>query len=301
MEFPDLGKQCSERSCRQLDFLPMKCDACSLIFCKDHLQYDTHCCSSSYKKNIQVPVCPLCNQPIPVSRGSVPDLAVSEHIENNCKVRSKEKVFSNRCNKSKCKKKELVPLICDTCKLNFCLTHRHPADHDCQGPKISDRAGAAAAARVTAGSAAAGQSKISQFFSGPFRQAATAGSSNTSGPARQAATSRQTAGSRGSNQLSAAAAAAINRQQGRGTTPGRPVVARAANGGMSEDEALAAALAASLGDTAGQAAAAPPAGDMSAAEQEDMQLALALAESERLAAGQTATAGGDRDKSCRLQ
>ena len=33
-----------------------------------------------------------------------------------------------------------------------------------------------------------------------------------------------------------------------------------------------------------------------------MQLAMALAESERLAAGaQTATAGGDKDKSCRLQ
>jgi len=284
MEFPDLGKQCCEKSCRQLDFLPMKCDACSLIFCKDHLQYDTHTCAGLYKKNIQVPVCPLCNQPIPVSRGSVPDLAVSEHIENNCKVRSKEKVFSNKCNKSKCKKKELVPCICDSCKLNFCLTHRHPADHDCQGPKISDRAGAAAAARVSAG-AGGGQSKISQFFSGPFRQAATAG------PQRQAA---------GSSQLSQAAAAAINRQQGRGTTPGRPVVARAANGGMSEDEALAAALAASLGDnTAGAAAAGT---DMSAAEQEDMQLAMALAESERIAAGHnTATAGGDSDKSCRLQ
>merc|ERR1711976_806123 len=275
-----------------VDFLPMKWDACSLIFCKDHLQYDTHACSSLYKKNIQVPVCPLCNQPIPVSRGSVPDTAVSEHIENNCKVRSKEKVFSSKCNKSKCKKKELVPCICDTCKLNFCLTHRHPADHDCQGPKISERAGAAAVSRVSAGPG--GQSKISQFFSGPFRQAATAGS------ARPATSARQAAGS-SSHQLSHAAAAAINRQQGRGTTPGRPVVARAANGGMSEDEALAAALAASLGDSAAGPAVTA---DMSAAEQEDMQLAMALAESERLAAGQTAgtaAAGGDRDKSCRLQ
>ena len=54
MELPHLGKHCSEKSCRQLDFLPMKCDACSEIFCKDHLQYDDHNCSSSYKKNIQV-------------------------------------------------------------------------------------------------------------------------------------------------------------------------------------------------------------------------------------------------------
>merc|ERR1712170_327279 len=223
----------------------MKCDACGQIFCKDHLHYDDHNCSSSYKKNIQVPVCPLCNQPIPVSRDQVPDIAVSAHIENNCQIRKKEKVFSNRCNKPKCKKKELVPLICDTCKLNFCLTHRHPADHDCQGPKISERAGAAAVSRVSAGPG--GQSKISQFFSGPFRQAATAG------PARPAATSARQAAGSSSHQLSHAAAAAINRQQGRGTTPGRPVVARAANGGMSEDEALAAALAASLGDSAAAA------------------------------------------------
>ena len=56
MELPHLGKQCSEKTCRQLDFLPMKCDACSEIFCTDHLQYDDHSCTSSYKKNIQVMV-----------------------------------------------------------------------------------------------------------------------------------------------------------------------------------------------------------------------------------------------------
>jgi len=296
MELPHLGKHCSEKTCRLLDFLPMKCDACSQIFCKDHLHYDDHNCSSSYKKNIQVPVCPLCNQPIPVARDQVPDIAVSAHIENNCQIRSKEKVFSNRCNKTKCKKKELVPLICDTCKLNFCLTHRHPADHDCQGPKKpSNRAAEAAAARSRVSTANTGQSKISEFFSGPFRQADRQSSEGARSVSRQ-----QVGGSR--PQLSAAAAAAINRQTGRGSTPGRPVVARAANGGMSEDEALAAALAASLGGPSVAGNQPSESDQLSAAEQEDMQLAMALAESERLAAGgQTATTGGDKDKSCRLQ
>ena len=83
----------------------------------------------------------------------------------------------------------------------------------------------------------------------------------------------------------------------------RPVVARAANGGMSEDEALAAALAASLGGSSSESGSQSQASNqLSAAEQEDMQLEMALPESERLAAGaQTATAGGDKDKSCRLQ
>merc|ERR1712064_36239 len=94
----------------------------------------------------------------------------------------------------------------------------------------------------------------------------------------------------------------FDRQTGCGSTPGRPVVARAANGGMSEDEALAAALAASLGVPSVGGNQPSESDQLSAAEQEDMQLAMALAESERLAAGgQTATTGGDKDKSCRLQ
>ena len=233
---------------------------------------------------LQVPVCPLCSQPVPVSRGAVPDLAVSQHIENNCTTRNKGKVFNNACNKHKCKKKELVACICDSCKLNFCLTHRHPADHGCTGPPKRSQAAAAAAARVTAQTSSSGQTKISNFFSGPFRQPQPTSSSGSSS-------------SRG--QLSAAAAAAINRQEGRGRTPGRPLVARQENGGMSEDEALAAALAASLGPAAG--AAGGQQGEGAEGEEEDRMLALALAESERMAAGQSATTAGDRDKSCRLQ
>ena len=206
----------------------------------------------------QVPVCPLCSQPLPVSRGS--------------------------------EKKELMPLICDVCKLNFCLTHRHPSDHDCQGPP--DNRGweaAAASARATSqtSSSSSGQSKISEFFSGPFRQPQAASSG----------------GGQSRGQLSASAAAALNRQQGRGVTPGRPLVARSANGDMSEDEALAAALAASLGSGGSQEAGGQ--GPRSASEEEeDRMLALALAESERMAAEsqrqrQGTTTGGD--KSCSMQ
>jgi len=256
----------------------MKCDACSQIFCKDHLQYDDHSCSSSYKKNIQVPVCPLCSQPIPVSRGAVPDLVVSAHIENNCEVRSKEKVFSNKCNKAKCKKKELVPCVCATCRLNFCLTHRHPSDHDCKGPQITSRVAAAATARAEQST---GQSKITNFFSGPFRPQPSAASS-ASRPSQ----------SQPRPPMSSAAAAALNRQTGRGATPGRPLLARTENGGLSEDEALAAALAASMSDK----------GEEDREEDQDRMLALALQESERMAAGRRGqTAGGDGDKSCSLQ
>jgi len=49
-----MGSHCEEPSCKQLDYLPMKCDACSRLFCKDHLLYDDHTCSGKYKKDIQV-------------------------------------------------------------------------------------------------------------------------------------------------------------------------------------------------------------------------------------------------------
>eukprot|EP00064_Thunnus_orientalis_P002488 superscaffoldBa00000184_g2495 len=109
MEFPDLGEHCSEKTCKRLDFLPMRCDACQEIFCKDHITYANHKCTSSYKKDIQVPVCPLCNIPIPIKRGEMPDIKVGEHIDRDCKsdpAQRKRKLypadphfsFSTECN-----------------------------------------------------------------------------------------------------------------------------------------------------------------------------------------------------------
>ncbi|KAG8544902.1 hypothetical protein GDO81_021632 [Engystomops pustulosus] len=136
MEFPDLGKHCSEPTCKQLDFLPLKCDACEQIFCKDHITYALHSCSSAYKKDVQVPVCPLCNTPIPVKRGQTPDIVVGEHIDRDCKsdpAQQKRKIFTNKCGKPGCRQKELMKVICDDCHGNFCLKHRHPLDHECKG------------------------------------------------------------------------------------------------------------------------------------------------------------------------
>ena len=73
--------------------------------------------------------------------------------------------------------------------------------------------------------------------------------------------------------MSSAAAAALNRQSGRGSTPGRPPVARTENAGMSEDEALAAAMAASMSEMGRR--------EEEGEEEQDRMLALALQESER--------------------
>ncbi|XP_012285474.1 AN1-type zinc finger protein 2A [Orussus abietinus] len=136
MEFPDLGAHCSESTCNRLDFLSLKCDACEGIFCTDHISYINHSCPSAYKKDVQIPVCPLCNAPVPSKRGDPPDLAVNLHMDNDCKSdfgKTRRKVFINKCSTKGCKIKEIVPVRCSDCGQNFCLKHRHPTDHGCEG------------------------------------------------------------------------------------------------------------------------------------------------------------------------
>lgn len=139
MEFPYLGEHCSEQSCNRLDFLPLKCDACQGIFCTDHISYVGHSCPSAYKKDVQVPVCPMCNAPVPSKRGDPPDLAVGLHIDNDCRSKNRRKVFSNKCSSKGCKTKEIVPVNCSDCGQNYCLKHRHPTDHSCLGKEESLR------------------------------------------------------------------------------------------------------------------------------------------------------------------
>lgn len=132
MEFPHLGKHCSQKYCNKLDFLPMKCDACGEIFCSEHFSYQTHSCHSSYKKDVQVPICPLCSEPVPTARDVSPDVTVGAHIDQFCKS-EKKKIYTNQCSFKNCKKKELVPFSCGVCRQNYCLKHRHTLDHKCQG------------------------------------------------------------------------------------------------------------------------------------------------------------------------
>ncbi|EMP30623.1 AN1-type zinc finger protein 2B [Chelonia mydas] len=85
--------------------------------------------------DVQVPVCPLCNSPIPVRRGEMPDIVVGAHMDRDCKydpTQQKQRIFTNKCLKEGCKRKEMMKLVCNQCHGNFCIKHRHPLDHDCK-------------------------------------------------------------------------------------------------------------------------------------------------------------------------
>ncbi|RXG51574.1 AN1-type zinc finger protein 2B [Armadillidium vulgare] len=137
MELPHIGEHCSYQGCNQLDFLPVTCNLCSNKFCNDHHRYEDHSCPERHKVDVRVPICPLCEQPVPSKKGLAPDIAVNEHMENNCV--QKHKKTKIRCNAQGCRVKELIAIQCDSCQLNFCLRHRHTTDHDCKGPAAARR------------------------------------------------------------------------------------------------------------------------------------------------------------------
>ncbi|KAI1709383.1 AN1-like zinc finger domain-containing protein [Ditylenchus destructor] len=107
-EFPHIGAHCSVPECRMLDFLPMKCDACSSVLCRQHIQYDEHRCESAHRKNVQVPVCPLCDKPVPTGKNELPDMKVGEHIDRDCKSdpAQKNRLKVGQCSMIVCKKRE---------------------------------------------------------------------------------------------------------------------------------------------------------------------------------------------------
>ncbi|NWX92293.1 ZFN2B protein, partial [Nothoprocta pentlandii] len=218
--------------------------ACERLFCTEHVAYAQHGCTSAYKKDVQVPVCPLCNTPVPVRRGQMPDAVVGEHIDRDCKsdpAQRKRKIFTNKCLKPGCKQKEMMKVICDQCHKNYCLKHRHPLDHDCSGAgRPLSKAGHAAVARAEASSS----------------QAAPASGSGASRPAESP---------------SAPAPARAAGSQTRSTSPPAAML----QNGLSEEEALQRALEMSLADSA-LGSAQPP----STQEEEDLALAQALSASE---------------------
>lgn len=91
MELPNLGKQCTEATCKQLDFLPLKCK-CGQLYCPEHFQKHAETCTAVV-------------QPKDVELKKIEGLYV--------------------CSEEGCKSTSVVPIICERCNKHFCITHRH--------------------------------------------------------------------------------------------------------------------------------------------------------------------------------
>lgn len=91
MELPDVGHQCSELHCKQLDFLPLKCQ-CGIRLCSEHFNQHSVNCVVLQKANIT----------------------------------NLESTRANYvCSYSNCDSRSYLPLLCDKCNKHFCITHRH--------------------------------------------------------------------------------------------------------------------------------------------------------------------------------
>ncbi|XP_041085592.1 AN1-type zinc finger protein 2B-like isoform X2 [Polyodon spathula] len=210
-------------------------------------------------QDVQVPVCPLCNTPIPVSRGEMPDIKVGEHIDGDCKsdpARRKRKIFTNKCSKGGCKQKEMIKVTCDQCHLNFCLKHRHPLDHECKanGHAVSKSGHAALMQSHGATLSAAALSSKGTFRSVPHGLSGNE-RSQPSSTCRRSVT---------------VVLPPHQQEQQRAISPSASLQA-----GMTEEQALQRALEMSLAESA-RSTQQP----LSPQEEEDLALAQALAASE---------------------
>ena len=93
--------------------------------------------------SLHVPVCPVCNRPVPLRPGDTPDFVVEQHLRRNCQpplshTKAQQGVKRDKqgrrvCDYLDCKERTGVHgITCKECKLELCLKHRFPEDHACR-------------------------------------------------------------------------------------------------------------------------------------------------------------------------
>eukprot|EP00698_Gefionella_okellyi_P014684 TRINITY_DN4078_c0_g1_i2.p1 TRINITY_DN4078_c0_g1~~TRINITY_DN4078_c0_g1_i2.p1 ORF type:complete len:319 (+),score=47.92 TRINITY_DN4078_c0_g1_i2:78-1034(+) len=209
------GQHCGILECHQLDFLPFKCDCCGVIFCQDHRKYEHHDCPNSWLKLNEVPVCQLCQQPLPLRKGEDRNGRVDRHIQAGCPQEAStfHSFTQFACDVPGCKESSLQQIKCVDCKKQLCLRHRHAPAHECLPAKPPSTKPLPAHAppqsqEDRAAKAAKSQASLEEFSKRAAEMAAAAQARRT--PAGQAA---------------AQAALSRHPQQGTKPAPAKPIAA----------------------------------------------------------------------------
>lgn len=137
MEFQNLGKNCSEPTCRQIDFLPVTCKLCTKVFCLDHQNPSAHHCPEADLGDRKAIICPVCHKTLQfeVGKGSEEE-AWNRHVLTGCKGSNLQKGSpekGNVCAAKGCKTKltSVNEYQCKKCSKKVCLKHRFEEDHEC--------------------------------------------------------------------------------------------------------------------------------------------------------------------------
>jgi AN1-type zinc finger protein 1 len=113
-----IGTQCQMEYCRQLDFLPFRCESCRGQFCLDHRTERAHKCSKEGA---------WARARAAQNRISGPQTTTT----------SKPNILTHeqQCSHPQCKTLVDTPLTpgvhCQTCNRRYCLKHRMKEDHAC--------------------------------------------------------------------------------------------------------------------------------------------------------------------------
>ena len=81
-DFSNLGEHCSFQYCKQKDFLPFTCSACSQVYCKEHFRFDDHDCPNKGVADKQVILCPICNSSLKLMGNEDPNVVFQRHVDS---------------------------------------------------------------------------------------------------------------------------------------------------------------------------------------------------------------------------
>lgn len=121
VDLESIGRNCEFEYCRQLDFLPFRCESCRGTFCLEHRTETAHKCSHpgewARRKREQS------QTPPNIGSGSRRP-TVKSTVYN-----------SDQCSHPQCKTLVNTPtsvgVHCEKCHRNYCLQHRLREGHDC--------------------------------------------------------------------------------------------------------------------------------------------------------------------------
>eukprot|EP00928_Gymnodinium_smaydae_P067862 TRINITY_DN5085_c0_g1_i1.p2 TRINITY_DN5085_c0_g1~~TRINITY_DN5085_c0_g1_i1.p2 ORF type:complete len:206 (-),score=20.44 TRINITY_DN5085_c0_g1_i1:396-932(-) len=137
------GKQCSDPYCRQCDFLPLTCDGCKRVFCRDHFAYKAHDCPFQNAKDRRVIICSVCTCAVPYPAGEDEEVVLKNHLASGACRPALASAAKPRCPVKGCKEKltAINSFNCSTCSQRVCMKHRFEDQHECRPSAAKARTG----------------------------------------------------------------------------------------------------------------------------------------------------------------
>ena len=141
MEFEHVGSHCQVTNCNQKDFLPFKCQHCTMTFCNEHRTYSAHECKGELARDMTSIDCPICSLSVKFDLSQDVNQVWESHYMNTCTKAPPIKKATKKCNRPDCQTSLGLTnsFTCSKCNKLVCLTHRMPEEHSCASLTIAKK------------------------------------------------------------------------------------------------------------------------------------------------------------------